>query len=224
LTQLTRKDHPFTWTEQCEKSFKELKRRLTNAPVLTIPDINQPFDVFCDASYQGLGCVLMQNRKVVAYASRQLKVYERNYPTHGTGSSRFCLKKIWRHYLYGASFKVFSDHKSLRYLFDQKELNMRQRRWIEFLKDYDFQLMYHPGKANVVADALSCKKIQMSSLMMKEQELIEDFRNLNLEVSISSNFICCNALVITNEFLMRVKEKQLEDLKLKNILSLFGHR
>jgi len=84
---------------------------------------------------------------------------------------------------------------------------MRQRRWIEFLKDYDFQLVYHPGKVNVVADALSRKKIQMSSLMIKEHKLIEDFRNLNLEVSILSNFISCNALVITNEFLKRVKEK-----------------
>ena len=82
LTQLTRKDHPFAWTEQCERSFKGLKRRLTNAPVLTIPDTNQSFEVFCYASYQGLGCVLMQNKKVVAYASRQLKVHERNYPTH----------------------------------------------------------------------------------------------------------------------------------------------
>ena len=167
--------------------------------------------------------MLMQNMKVVAYASRQLKVHERNYPTHDLELAAvvFALK-IWRLYLYGASFKVFSDHKSLRYLFDQKEINMRQRRWIEFLKDYDFQLMYHPGKANVVADALSRKKIQMSSLMIKEQELIEDFRNLNLEVFISSNFIICNALVIANEFLKRVKEKQLEDLKMKNILSLLG--
>jgi len=133
LTQLTRKDHPFAWTEQCERSFEELKRKLTNAPVLTIPDTNQSFEVFCDASYQGLGCVLMQNKKVVAYASRQLKVHERNYPTHDLELATvvFALK-IWRHFLYGVSFNVFGDHKSLKYLFDQKELNMRQRRWIEF--------------------------------------------------------------------------------------------
>ena len=104
-------------------------------------------------------------------------------------------------------------------MFDQRELNKRQRRWIEFLKDYDFQLMYHLGKANVVADALSRKRIPMSLLMIKVQKLIEDFKNLNLEVSISSNFICCNALIINNEFLKRMKEKQLEDLKLKNILN-----
>jgi len=135
-TQLTRKDHPFAWTEQCEKNFEELKRRLTNAPILTIPDTNQSFEVFCDASYQGLGCVLMQNKKVVAYASRQLKVHERNYPTHDLELAAviFALK-TWRHFLYGVSFNVFSDYKSLKYLFDHKELNMRQKRWIEFLKD-----------------------------------------------------------------------------------------
>nr|KYP32462.1 Retrovirus-related Pol polyprotein from transposon 17.6 [Cajanus cajan] len=150
LTQLMRKEQPFIWTDACERSFDELKRRLTTSPVLVLPDSGEPFDVYCDASHQGLGCVLMQNRRVVAYASRQLKDHERNYPTHDLELATvvFALK-IWRHYLYGARFSVFSDHKSLKYLFDQKELNMRQRRWMEFLKDYDFQLMYHPGKANV---------------------------------------------------------------------------
>ena len=138
LTQLTRKDHPFARTEQCERNFEELKRRLTNTLVLTIPNTNQSFEVFSDASYQGLGCVLMQNRKVVAYASRQLKVCERNYPTHDLELVVvvFALK-IWRHFLYEVSFNLFSDHKSLRYLFDQNELHMRQKRWVEFLKDYD---------------------------------------------------------------------------------------
>nr|KYP39906.1 Retrovirus-related Pol polyprotein from transposon 17.6 [Cajanus cajan] len=147
LTQLTRKEQPFIWTDACERSFEELKRRLTTSPVLVLPDSGEPFDVYCDASHQGLGCVLMQHGKVVAYASRQLKNHERNYPTHDLELAAvvFALK-IWRHYLYGARFSVFSDHKSLKYLFDQKELNMRQRRWMEFLKDYDFQLMYHPDR------------------------------------------------------------------------------
>jgi len=125
LTQLTRKDQPFAWTDRCEESFLELKKKLTSAPVLVIPDASKPFEVFCDASHQGLGCVLMQNRRVVAYASRQLKNHEKNYPTHDLELAAvvFALK-IWRHYLYGAQFQVFSDHKSLRYLFDQKELNM----------------------------------------------------------------------------------------------------
>ena len=105
-------------------------------------------------------------------------------------------------------------------MFDQKELNMRQRR--EFLKDYDFQLIYHNGKANVVVDALSCKNIQMSSLMIRELALIEDFKSMNLEVSMSSNCISYNTIVITNEFLEKVKKKQLEDSKLKNIMGLLN--
>src|SRR4051812_48683200 len=122
----------------------------------------------------GLGAVLMQDKKVVAYASRQLRIHEKNYPTHDLELAAvvFALK-IWRHYLYGARFEVFSDHKSLKYLFDQKELNMRQRRWLEFLKDYDFSLNYHPGKANVVADALSQKSLHMSAMMAEEWELLE---------------------------------------------------
>nr|KYP46662.1 Retrovirus-related Pol polyprotein from transposon 17.6 [Cajanus cajan] len=205
LTQLTRKEQPFIWTDACERSFEELKRRLTTSPVLVLPDSGEPFDVYCDASHQGLGCVLMQQGKVVAYASRQLKNHERNYPTHDLELAAvvFALK-IWRHYLYGAQFSVFSDHKSLKYLFDQKELNMRQRRWMEFLNDYDFQLMYHPSKANVVADTLSRKSIHMSSMMVRELELIEEFRDLNLGVELAQDHISCGTVTITNEFLRRL--------------------
>ena len=111
---------------------------------------------------------------MVAYASRQLKVHERNYPTHDLELAAVVfVLKLLRHYLFGSRFDVFSDHKSLKYLFDQKELTMRQRRWLEFLKDYDFGLNYHPGKANVVADALSRKSLHMSMLMMRELELLE---------------------------------------------------
>ena len=156
LTQLTCKGKSFIWDIQCEESFNELKRRLTTAPILILPNPSESFVVYCDASLIGLGGVLMQEGKVVAYASRQLRVHEKNYPTHDLELAAVVfVLKIWRHYLYGARFEVFSDHKSLKYLFDQKELNMRQRRWLEFLKDYDFSLNYHPGKANVVADALS---------------------------------------------------------------------
>jgi len=105
----------------------------------------------------------------VAYASLQLRPHEVNYPTHDLELAAvvFALK-IWRHYLYGTRFEVFNDHKSLKYLFDQKELNMRQRRWMEFLKDYDFGLSYHPGKANVVADALSRKSLYVATMMILE--------------------------------------------------------
>ena len=82
MTQLTRKDQPFAWTDQCEESFLELKQKLISAPVLVIPDTGKPFEVYYDASHQGLGCVLMQDGRVVAYASRQLKNHEKNYPTH----------------------------------------------------------------------------------------------------------------------------------------------
>ncbi|GAU48377.1 hypothetical protein TSUD_405390 [Trifolium subterraneum] len=171
LTLLTRKDQAYVWDEKCEKSFQELKEKLTTAPVLILPDAKESFVVYCDASTLGLGGVLMQKEKVVAYASRQLKIHERNYPTHDLELAAvvFALK-VWRHYLYGSIFEVFSDHKSLKYLFDQKELNMRQRRWLEFLKDYDFELSYHPGKANVVADALSRKSLHMITWTIQSLE------------------------------------------------------
>ena len=112
--------------------------------------------VYSDASRQGLGCVLMQNDRVIAYASRQLKKYEENYPTHDLELAAvvFALK-IWRHYLYGVPCRIFTDHKSLQYIFTKKELNLRERRWLELIKDYDCTIEYHPGKGNVIADALS---------------------------------------------------------------------
>lgn len=178
LTMLTRKGQAFIWDSKCEEGFQELKRRLTTAPILILPNPSKPFVVYCDASFLGLGGVLMQNQQVVAYASRKLKVHERNYPTHDLELAAVVfVLKLWRHYLFGSRFEVFSDHKSLKYLFDKKELNMRQRRWLEFLKDYDFGLNYHPSKENVVADALSRKSLHMSMLMVKEFELIEQFRD-----------------------------------------------
>lgn len=155
----------------------------------------------------------MQHRKVVAYALRKLKVHERNYPMHDhlEFPPIVFAFKIYRHYLYGARFDLFSVHKILKYLFDQKELNMKQRRWLEFLKGYDFQLMYHPGKANVAIDALSRKMIHMSSLMVKELELIEKFRDLNLYVIRGSNCLRCGMIKVNNNFLDMIKEKQLLD-------------
>ena len=107
----------------------------------------------------------MQDGKVVAYASKQLKPHEQNYPTHDLELAAvvFALK-IWLHYLYGEKCRVFTDHKSLKYLLNQKDLNLRQRRWLELFKDYDCIIDYHPGKANVVADALSRKMISTLTL------------------------------------------------------------
>ncbi|KAK2452132.1 hypothetical protein QL285_011125 [Trifolium repens] len=221
LTRLTRKDQPFVWDSLCEKSFQELKKRLTSAPILILPKPDEPFVVYCDASLMGLGGVLMQNGQVVAYASRQLKVHEKNYPTHDLELAAVVFTlKIWRHYLFGSRFEVFSDHKSLKYLFDQKELNMRQRRWLEFLKDYDFELSYHPGKANVVADALSRKSLHMSSLMMRELDLIEGFRDLSLVCETTPRSVKLGMLKLTNDFLDEVKNGQKGDLDLVNRLAL----
>ena len=118
-----------------------MKKRLTTALVLTIPQGGEKFTIYRDASHQGLGCVLMQDGKVIAYGSRQLKPHELNYPTHDLELAAIVFAlKIWRHYLFGEKFDLFSDHKSLKYLFSQKELNIRHRRWMELLKDYDFTL------------------------------------------------------------------------------------
>ena len=116
----------FTWFRQCESSFQELKKRLTTAPVLTLPIGNGEFVIYTDASSVGLGCVLMQDGKVAAYSSRQLKEYERNYATHDLKLAVVVFSlKMWRHYLYGEKFEVHSDHRSVQYLFSQKEMNMQ---------------------------------------------------------------------------------------------------
>ncbi|GKA64815.1 putative reverse transcriptase domain-containing protein [Tanacetum coccineum] len=159
MTKLTQKKVKFVWGDKQEAAFQLLKKKLCSAPILALPEGSEDFIVYCDASIKGLGVVLMQREKVIAYASRQLKIHEKNYTTHDLelGAVVFALK-IWRHYLYGTKCTVFTDHKSLQHILDQKELNMRQRRWLELLSDYDCDIRYHPGKANVVADALSRKE------------------------------------------------------------------
>ncbi|GJY39282.1 putative reverse transcriptase domain-containing protein [Tanacetum coccineum] len=159
MTKLTQKKVAFEWGDKQEAAFQTLKNKLCSAPILALPQGAENFIVYCDASHKGLGAVLMQNEKVIAYASRQLKIHEKNYTTHDLelGAVVFALK-IWRHYLYGTKCTVFTDHKSLQHILDQKELNMRQHRWLELLSDYDCEIRYHPGKANVVADALSRKE------------------------------------------------------------------
>ncbi|KAH0744677.1 hypothetical protein KY290_032670 [Solanum tuberosum] len=149
LTKLTEKTMKFKWSENYKKSFQELKKRLTTSPVLTLPEGTQDFVAYCDASRVGLACVVMQNDKVIAYASRQLKVHEKNYPTHDLGLAAV------------------------------KELNLRQQRWLELLKDYDMSILYHPGKANVIADALS--RLYMGSTAHVEEvkkELVKDVHRL----------------------------------------------
>ena len=175
LTKLIRKGVPFVWTEKQQEAFERLKKVLTEAPVLIQPESGKDFTVYSDASHVGLGCVLMQEGKVVAYASRQLKPHEGNYPTHDLELAAviFALK-IWRHYLYGERCIIYTDHKSLKYLLTQKELNLRQRRWIELLKDYDCAIEYHPGKANVVADTLSRRTVSDLRAMFARLSLYDD--------------------------------------------------
>src|SRR3954464_12919967 len=183
MTELLKKDTKFNWTEECEASFQELKKRLVTAPVLILPNIRKDFQVYCDASRQGLGGVLMQEGKVVCYTSRQLRPHELNYATHDLELAAVVhALKTWRHFLIGNKCDVYTNHKSLKYIFTQ-ELNLRQRRWLELIKDYDMRLHYHPGKANVVGDALS-RKSHVNTLMMGEipKELAEDLRELCLEI------------------------------------------
>ena len=126
LIALTRKNASFVWTDECEQCFQELKKGLVTALVLALPIESRNFVVYSDASKKGLGCVLMQNGNVIAYTSRQLKSYEQNYPTHDLELAVVVFTlKIWRHYLYGKWCKIYTDHKSLKYFFTQKELNMR---------------------------------------------------------------------------------------------------
>ena len=167
LTKLLRKGVKFEWNDTCHSSFQQLKKILVKAPVLTQPTSGREYAMYSDVSKIGLGCVLMQDGKVVAYASKQLKPHEQNYPTHDLELAVvvFALK-IWRHYLYGEKCRFFTYHKSLKYLLTHKELNLRQRRWLELFKDYDCIVDYQLGKANVVANALSRKMI--SGLSLKE--------------------------------------------------------
>nr|GEX74499.1 putative reverse transcriptase domain-containing protein [Tanacetum cinerariifolium] len=159
MTKFTQKSMKFDWGEKEEVAFQLLKQKLCSVPILALPEGSENFVVYYDASHKGLGAILMQKEKVIANASHQLKVHEKNYTTHDLvlGAVVFVLK-MWRHYLYGTKCVVFTNHKSLQHILDQKELNMRQRCWLELLSDYDCKIRYHPGKANVVADALSQKE------------------------------------------------------------------
>ncbi|GJV02624.1 retrovirus-related pol polyprotein from transposon TNT 1-94 [Tanacetum coccineum] len=191
-----KKEIKFDWGEKEENAFQLIKQKLCSAPILALLEVSEDFVVYNDASHKGLGVVLMQREKVIAYASRQLKVYEKNYTTHDLelGSVVFALK-LWSHYLYGTRCTVFTDHKSLQHILDQKELNMRQRRWLELLSDYDCDIRYHPGEANVVAYALSHK------------ERIEPLR--------------VQALVMTIglDLPKRILEAQIEAQKLENLVN-----
>ncbi|GJU81256.1 putative reverse transcriptase domain-containing protein [Tanacetum coccineum] len=165
VLELLKKEKLYAKFSKCELWLREDK--LCNALVLALLDGSEDFVIYCDTSGLGLGCVLMQRGKVIAYASRQLKIHEKNYTTHDLelGAVMFALK-IWRYYMYGTKSVIYTDHKSLQHIFSQKELNMRQRRWIKLFSDYDYKIRYHPSKANVVADALSSHESVASDVIV----------------------------------------------------------
>lgn len=213
LTALTQKNKSYEWGSDQEEAFETLKQKLCNAPILALPEGNDDFVVYCDASNQGLGCVLMQRGKVIAYASRQLRVHEVNYTTHDLelGAVVFALK-IWRHYLYGTQCVIFTDHKSLQHVFNQKDLNMRQRRWIELISDYDCEIRYHPGKANVVADALS-RKVHAKTILLHtirdQRQWADTLREYDFEFRVSGEpNVMVQSLQIESDLESCIREAQ----------------
>nr|CAH65910.1 OSIGBa0102O13.1 [Oryza sativa] len=188
MTRLLQKDVKYKWTEDCERSFQELKKKLVTAP----------------------------KGKVVAYASRQLRPHENNYPTHDLELAAVVhALKIWRHYLFGNRTEIYTDHKSLKYIFTQPDLNMRQRRWLELIKDYDMEIHYHPGKANVVADALSRKSYcNMSEGRCLPWELCQEFERLNLGI-VSKGFVA--VLEAKPTLFDQIREAQVNDPDIQEI-------
>jgi ribonuclease HI len=216
MTELLEKGKTFEWTPRREAGFQELKKRLTMTPVLTMPNIEKPFLIYCNASGKGLGCVLMQDDHVVAYASRRLRKHEEKYPTHDMELAAVVhALKIWRYYIIGKRCEVYSDHKRLKYIFTQLDLNLRQQRWLELIKDYNLGINYHPGKANVVADALS-RRSHLNMLATREllPEFCEEFEKLNLGWVSNTEVI---AMEVDSTLEQDIRKGQLEDAKIQEI-------
>jgi hypothetical protein len=216
MTELLEKGKTFEWTPRREAIFQELKKRLTMAPVLTMPDIEKPFSIYCDASGQGLGCVLMQDDHVVAYASRQLRKHEEKYLTHDLELvAAVHALKIWRHYIIGKICEVYSDQKRLKYIFTQPVLNLRQQRLLELIKDYDLGINYHPGKANVIADAIS-RRSHVNILATRESlpEFCKEFEILNLGWVSNTEVI---TMEVDSTLEQDIRKDQLEDAKIQEI-------
>jgi hypothetical protein len=181
-----------------------------------MPDMEKLFSIYCDASGQGLGCVLMQDGHVVAYASRQLRKHEVHYLNHDLELAVVVhTLKIWRHYLMGKMCEIYMDHKSLKNIFTQSNLNLRQRRWLELIKDYDLGINYHPGKAIVVADALS-RRSHASQLVVDSMpfELCEEFDKLNLRIIANTRAM---EMEVGSSLLQEIRRGQQEDEKVQEI-------
>jgi hypothetical protein len=181
-----------------------------------MPDMEKLFSIYCDASGQGLGCVLLQDGHVVVYASRQLRKHEAYYLTHDLELVAVVhALKIWRHYLMGKICELYTDHKSLKYIFTQFNLNLRQRRCLELIKDYDLRINYHPKKANVVADALS-QRSHVSQLVVDSMpfELCEGFDKLNFRIIVNTEAML---MEVGSSLLQEIQRGQLEDKKIQEI-------
>jgi hypothetical protein len=216
ITGLLKNDTKFDWSSKCNEAFEQLKVLLTTAPVLAQPDIEKHFDVYCDASGSGLGCVLMQEGRVIAYASRQLCRHEEHYSIHDLELAVVVhALKIWRHYLLGNTCHLYTNHKSLKYIFTQSELNMRQRRWLELIKYYDLEIHYHPGKANVVADALSHKaSYHCLTVRASDTTLYQEMEKFNLGMIQHGTL---TQLKLESVLLQRIIDAQRSDKGMKHI-------
>jgi hypothetical protein len=217
MTGLLKKGANFEWGQKYEDAFHTLRQHLTTTPMLAQPDNNKPFDVYCDASGTRLGCVLMQDNRVIAYASRALRPHEQDYPTHDLELAAVVhALKIWRHYLMGARCNIYTNHKSLKYIFTQADLNMRQRRWLELIKDYDLEVRYHPGKANVVADALS-RKSQCNCMTMDPRinTLCDELCKMRIEVVPSGtlNYISIEPTLLHQIIMAQLGDKGVQIIK-----------
>jgi hypothetical protein len=179
-------------------------------------DIHKGVDVYCDASHLGLGCVLMQEGKAIAYSSRQLRKHEKNYSTHDLELVvEVHALKIWKHYMIRNKCKIFTDHKRLKYIFTQKELNLRQGRFLELIKDYDLDIQYHPRKANIVADALSCKgQVNSITTYLMPQELCWEIEQLNLGMV---NNMEATIMEVESTSEREIRQRQESDEKIKEI-------
>jgi hypothetical protein len=204
MTKLLEKDKKFKWMPACEASFQELKKRLMIAPILVMTDMEKSFSIYCDASGH-----------VVAYASRQLRKHEAHYPTHDLELADVVhALKNWRHYLMGKRCELYMDQKSLKYIFTQSNLNLRQRRWLELIKDYDLGINYHPGKANVVADALSQRSHVSQSMVDSMPFELCEFDRLNLRIIGNTE---AKEMEVGSSLLQQIRRGQLEDQKFQEI-------
>jgi ribonuclease HI len=184
-----------------------------------MPDLQKGFNIYCDVCRQGLGCVLMQEGHVIAYASCQLRKHELNYPIHDLELEAVVhALKIWRHYILGTKCQVYTDQKSLKYIFTHKDINLRQCRWLELIKDYDLEIHYHPGKVNLVADALSRKEhVHAAIVAQLPDELVEDFRRLNLGIVAHTEGI---TIEVEPTLEQEIRKGQIGDAKIQEIKDL----